>query len=143
MRVSSTRSAGQQLFGPLVDLGDAEGLAAHPVVADRVDEVARPEEHQELAEVDLGDEHLVEALEDLAEVARERVQVAQVGVGDALALGKQAFAGAADGAVGGAPAEDQQLALLLPKTTRSGMSFAMRATFSARSSCIRWWLSGS
>ena len=35
----------EDALGFLDDLGDAERLAADPVVADRVDEVARPDEH--------------------------------------------------------------------------------------------------
>src|SRR5690242_17295242 len=31
------------------DLGDAERLAPHPVIADRIDEVPGPHEHQQLA----------------------------------------------------------------------------------------------
>ena len=54
-----------------------------PVVADGVDQVARPEEQQQLAEVDLRDEDPPVAAQDVLGVARERVEVAQVGVGDA------------------------------------------------------------
>ena len=66
----------------LVDLGDAERLAADLVVAHGVDEVARPDEQQQLAEVDLGDEHAPVAAQDVLGVGGERVEVAQVGVGD-------------------------------------------------------------
>ena len=53
MIVSSARTRSASVD----DLGDPERLAADPVVADGVDEVARPDEHQQLAEVDLRDEH--------------------------------------------------------------------------------------
>src|SRR5688572_3532006 len=46
------------------DLGDAERLAAHLVIADGVDEVARPDEQEQLPEVDLRDEHRAIAPED-------------------------------------------------------------------------------
>ena len=70
---------------------------------------------QQLAEVDLRDEHPAIAPEDVLGVGRERVEVAQVGVGDGPAVGRQALDRGADGAVGGAPAEDEQVAALGPE----------------------------
>src|SRR5215207_6045053 len=43
------------------DFGDAERLATHAVVADRIDQELRAHEQQQLAEVDLGDEDLAVA----------------------------------------------------------------------------------
>src|SRR3954468_10350485 len=37
------------------DLGDAERLPSNPVVADRVDQIPGADQHEQLAEVDLGD----------------------------------------------------------------------------------------
>ena len=65
---------------PLVDLGDPERLAADLVVALGVHQVGGAEEDPELPEVELGDEDLAEAREDLAGVLREGVEVAQVRV---------------------------------------------------------------
>src|SRR6185295_13295763 len=71
----------------LFDLGDPEGLPPDAVVADRIDEVARPDEQQKLPEVDFGDEHPAIAPDDVAGVARERVEVAEVSVRDAPSRG--------------------------------------------------------
>ncbi len=49
--------------------------------ADGLDQIFRPQELDELAVVDLGDENVLEPVQDLAEVARERIQVAQVCMG--------------------------------------------------------------
>ena len=65
---------------------DAERLAADPVEAHRVDQVAAADEQPQLAQVDLRDEHPSIAREDVAGVARERVEVAQVRVRDRMAL---------------------------------------------------------
>ena len=64
----------------------------------------------QLAVVDLGNQHLLEALEHRAEVLRKRVEPAQVHVPDLLALGAEPGGGAADRAVGAAPGEEQQVA---------------------------------
>ena len=58
-----------QLADRVGELGGLEGQAADVVVADGVDEVLRAQQQRELAEVHLGHQHLVVALEDLAEVA--------------------------------------------------------------------------
>ena len=99
-------------LGLFDDLGDAERLAADAVVADGIDQVLRPDEQQQLAEVDLRDEHPAVAAQHRLGVGRERVEVAQVGVGDRPALRLQALDRGADRAVGRAPAEDQQVAAL-------------------------------
>src|SRR5262245_21571262 len=76
----------EQLQAPPDDLAHLERTALHLVEADRVDEVLGPQQPYELAEVDLGHEHLSVAAEDLAEVGRQRVQVAEVHVRDRVAL---------------------------------------------------------
>src|SRR3989442_6223594 len=67
-------------LGLFDDLGDPEGLAADPVVAFRVDQELGPDQHQQLAEVDLRDEHLAIAPEDLFGVRWEGIEMAQMGV---------------------------------------------------------------
>ena len=58
------------------ELAGGEGHAAHLGDGLGVDEELRPHEPGQLAEVHLGDEHLGIAAQHLAEVARERVEVA-------------------------------------------------------------------
>ena len=60
----------------------------------------------ELAGVEFRDEHLVETLEQLAEIRWHRIEVAQVGAADIVAFEAQRFDGGSDGAVSAAPAED-------------------------------------
>ena len=72
VRVGHDRSSAEHALGFLDDLGDAERLAPDAVVADRVDQVARPDQHEQLAEVDLRDEHPSVAPEDMLGVGRER-----------------------------------------------------------------------
>ena len=64
---------------------DGETAARAPGCSLHVDEVLGAQQHRELAEVHLGDHHPVVALQHLAEVGRERVEVAQVGLGDVRA----------------------------------------------------------
>src|SRR5919205_928772 len=78
-------------------------------ISDGVDEVLRAQQQRELAEVHLGDEDLVVAPEDVAEVGRERVEVAQVHLRDVVpGTADPAHAGA-DRAVRRAPPEDEHL----------------------------------
>src|SRR2546427_2935678 len=105
-------SDSEDSLGLFDDLGDPEGLAADPVVAFRVDQELGPDQHQQLAEVDLRDEHLAVASKDLLGVRWERVEMAEVGVGNATALGLESLDRAPDRPVGRAPAEDQQVAAI-------------------------------
>src|SRR5690242_15729710 len=73
-----------QCLGRLSNLLRAQREAADAVVADRVDEELRPDELEQLAEVHLGDEHLLVAAQHVAGVPRERVDVAQVCMRDLL-----------------------------------------------------------
>src|SRR5690349_9101996 len=105
----------EDAFGFLDDLDDAERLAADLVVADGVDEVLRADEQQQLAEVDLGDQHTLVAPQHLLGVRRERIEMSQMRVGHRAAVGLEAFDGRADRAVRRAPAEYQQVALRRPE----------------------------
>src|SRR5689334_10684606 len=73
-------------LGLLDDLGDPERLAPDAVVALGVDQELAADEQQQLAEVDLRDQHPAVAPEDLLGIRREGIEVAQVGMGDAPAL---------------------------------------------------------
>ncbi len=101
-------------------------------------------EQPHLAEVDLGNEHLVEALQHVAEVARERVEVAQVGLRDAACPCPRARCTAVrDDAVRAAPAEDEQSPPSSSPMTSSVGDVLRRcaAIFSARRCIILSWLS--
>src|ERR1044071_1216318 len=76
---------GDHLLDDSGEFGRAERQAADPVIGDDVDQEPAAQHERELAEVDLGDQHLVVAAEHLAEVGRERRQVAEVGLGDRAA----------------------------------------------------------
>src|SRR5947207_69933 len=71
------------------ELCHPERLAAHAVIPDRVDEEARPDEHDQLAQIHLWYQHPSIAPDDLLRVGRERVQVPQLSVGDAVTFGLQ------------------------------------------------------
>ena len=68
-----------------LELAGGEGHAAHLGDGRGVDEELRPHESRELPEVHLGDEHPGVAPQHLAEVARERAEVREVGLGDLAA----------------------------------------------------------
>ena len=123
------------------ELGDLEGLAVDPVVLERIE--ARelgPEVDGELPVVHLGHEHLLEALQDLAEVLRERVQPAQVDVADLLALRDELLGGAADRAEGAAPGDERAgRRVFAPNTSTSGTSSTTFRIFCARVFTIRSW----
>ncbi len=61
-----------------------ERQSADLVVAEGVHEEPAPQQHGELAQVHLRDHHLVVSLEHLTGVGRERVEVAQVRLGDLM-----------------------------------------------------------
>ena len=89
-------------------LARAEGHAAHAVVADGVDEELGANELQQLPEVHLGNEHAVVAPEHLARVARQRVEVANVSVGDVATVRAHTAHAGRDRAVRATPAEHEQ-----------------------------------
>ena len=76
----------------------------------RVDEELGAQDHDELAHVHFGDEDFFVALEHVAEVAGERVQVAQMHVADFAAFFALGVHGGGDGTVGGTPGDDQKIA---------------------------------
>ena len=91
----------------LCDLRRAKRQPAHAVVADRIDEELGAHELQQLSKVHLRDEHLVVAAQDLARVARERIEVAQVRVRDRAAAVAHTPARRRDRAVRATPAEHE------------------------------------
>src|SRR5438128_4011309 len=97
-------------FGLGLDLRDPERLAADAVVADRVDEEAAADEQEQLSQVDLRDQHVAVRPQHLLEVAGKRIEMPQVRMRDAATALLQPFHSAADGAVGRAPAQDEQVA---------------------------------
>src|SRR5881396_2284551 len=109
------------------DLRHLEWFSRHFAQPFRRHEVGRPQQMHELPGVQLGDENPPEPLQQLAEVARERVQVAEVNVRNVEPNPTTATAPSSS-----------------PSATRwGGMSFAIPAIFAARARVIRAWLSGS
>src|SRR5262249_23992679 len=94
-------------FQHRLQLGGGERQAADLVVGDHIDQVATADDVGELAQVHLPDDHLRVPLENLAEVARQRVEVAQVGLGDGEPALPQRPGRRADRPVRRAPAEHQ------------------------------------
>ena len=89
----------------------AQGEPLDDVEADGGDEVLRPEKLQQLSVVDFRDKDALEVVQDLAEVLRERVQVAQVRVGHGVPPLAQALHGVLDRPVRASPSDDEDLAL--------------------------------
>src|SRR5918993_3745315 len=90
-RVTAGGAQAEESLGLGDDLRDTERLPADAVIADGVDEELRPNEHQELAEVDLRDEDPTVAAQDRLGVGRERVEMTQVRVGDRHSLAVETF----------------------------------------------------
>ena len=98
-----------QVADHLGQLGGAERHAADLRVGDDVDQVLRPQQHRQLPEVHLRDQHLVVAPQHVPEVRRERVQVPQMRLRDLAAdLADPADTGP-DRSVRRSPAEHQHL----------------------------------
>ena len=93
------------------------------VEADGIHKVLGPDEQQELPHVHLGDEHPVEARDDLAEVFRERVEMSQVNGGYRGPPRLEDADGRGDGSVCASPTDDEQLARFLPHDFRRGNVF--------------------
>src|SRR5262249_15300662 len=102
----------QQLFRCLLDLDDAERLATDAVEATDVDQELGAEEHRQLAEVDLGHEHVLVTAQNRLCVLGKRVHVPHMGVSHAPTLCLKPFDGTSDSAVRRAPAEDEEVAVL-------------------------------
>src|SRR4051794_18502836 len=82
--------------GLLESPGELFGLERHAVdlvVRVGVDQVLRPDERGELTEVHLRNDHLLVPLQDLREVLREGIEVAQVGLRNGAALATDAADG--------------------------------------------------
>ena len=85
------------------DLGEAR----------HVDQVAAAQQHGELAQVELGAQHLRVAGQDVAQVGGERVEVGEVRLGDALAGRPESTDPGGDGTPGRSPPDDEQLGAVL------------------------------
>src|SRR5579862_8777369 len=110
---AQTRAAAlrKELGDFLFELGLLERAALDFVKADGVHEKLGAQKPEQLAHVELGDEDFLVALENVAEVARKRVQMAQMDVADAMAEFALRFYGGGDGTVRGAPGDDEQVAI--------------------------------
>src|SRR6266545_2759167 len=88
-RMASAPSAGPPRWLDIGDhflddagqLGRAERQPANTVVGDHVDQEPAAQDERQLAEVDLGNQHLVVGAQYLAEVSGERGEMAQVRLG--------------------------------------------------------------
>ena len=92
-----------------------ERLALDLVVTLRVHQIFCAKNHGELAHIHFRDQHFAVALDHLSQVARERIQIAQMNVSDAAARGALRFQGGRDRAVSRTPADDQQIAIRIAR----------------------------
>ena len=102
--------ANRELLDRRDHLADLERLPLDLVEPDRIDQIAIAHDVAELAHVELRDQHVPEALDDLVERRLERVQPAQVVVADLLALRTQHVGRLAERAERAAPAEHEHVA---------------------------------
>ena len=106
-------------------------------------QVLAAQQQGELAQVDLRHQHLVVAPQHLAEVGRERVEVAQVGLGDLVPRLARAADRRPDRAVGRRPSRARGPCASPSGSSTSRSGTAMPSIFAWRARTIRSWLSGS
>ena len=95
-----------QMFDPpnsRDDFADLERLSLDLVQTLRVNEEFRPQEHAELAEVQLGDDDRFKTREDFLQILGEGVEVFQMDAGDGMAGLLQVLHGGRDRSVGSRP----------------------------------------
>src|SRR5690349_5194723 len=97
----------QNLTNARLDLFDFEWLPLDFRVALGWHEVLRANDFDELSEIELWDEHSLEALKQLAQIPRQRVHIMNVRMRNVQAAISAALNGFADGAVRRAPAEHE------------------------------------
>src|SRR5438046_5034864 len=100
----------QNLIKLLFEFGLLERAALNLVQADSVHEILCPKNPQELAHVELRYKHLLVAFDDFADIARQRIQIAQVQMANLASSGARRFDGRGDGAGSRAPRNDKQVA---------------------------------
>src|SRR5690349_15472307 len=102
----------QNQFGDfLLELGLLERAALNFIEADGVHQKFCAEEPEELTHIEFGDKHLLVALENVAKIGRQGVQMAQMYVADAVAEFALGFYSCGDGAMRRAPGDDEQVAV--------------------------------
>src|SRR5580658_2003 len=106
----SRRYSVEQLFDFCFDFGLLEGLALDLAVAFGVDQKFCAQEHHELAHIHFRDEDFFVALQNIAEIARQGIQIAQVDMADAVAFLAHGFHGGGDWSGCRTPGDDQQIA---------------------------------
>src|SRR5918999_645800 len=104
---SDSASVIDGLLESFCELLRLERHAVHLGVAVRVDQVLRPDQGGELAEVHLRYHYLAVTPKDVPEIPREGVQVAQMGLRDGQPRGAQTAYGGGDRPVRRAPAQHQ------------------------------------
>src|SRR5260370_24169530 len=93
------RTVAENLFDFSFQLSLLEGLALDLVVTLRIHQIFRPENHGELAHIHFRDQHFVIALHYLPQITRERIQIAQVNVPNAMSRVTLRLQGGGDRAV--------------------------------------------
>src|SRR5215831_7476709 len=110
----SKKSDIQQLFDFLLELRLFERAALNFVQADGVYKKLGAQEPAELTHIEFGNKDFLIAAQNFADVRRQRIQIAQVKMTDALASGKLLplpLHGCRNGAVSRAPRYNEQVSL--------------------------------
>lgn len=76
-----------------------------------LDQIFRAEDPEQLAHIHFWHEYAAIARQHLAQIFRKRIEMAQMNVADAPACPSLRCEGGSDGAVRGAPSNDQQIAI--------------------------------
>src|SRR2546423_10193077 len=101
----------EHLFDFLLELSLLERAALNLVQADGVHKILGAEHPQELSHVELRHEHLFIALDYIAEIRRQRVQMPQMHVADLTTLSTLGLDRGGDGPMRRAPGHDEQISL--------------------------------
>src|SRR5262245_27500065 len=75
-------SVPQHLLDLLLNLANQEWLALHLVQANRIDKEVTTQQQPQLPAIEFGNQHLLESLEDVGNVFRHGVEIAEVRGGD-------------------------------------------------------------
>src|SRR5437899_11312781 len=98
------------MVDPRDEFVDEEWFPLNLVKTFCVDQECSSDQQPDVAGVQLGDEDFFVPLDDVAEVARERVQITQMSVRHRLTFGDGLLHRGPDGAEGSAPTDNKELA---------------------------------
>ena len=123
-------SASQHFVDGVFDFGNLEWLPGDAVEAFRRNQILVAEDCLELARIHFGHKHFVKLAEQVAKVARQRPEMAEVNVAHGEAAGADILDGSADRPVRRSPTDDGQLTESPPCSTPCcGISVATRSIF--------------